>query len=73
MLNEYNFDEQLFEIFTDLQNLADKRFVVYCGSHSCKASQTIAEALREKGFQEVYSVKDGWKGLETALDKAKLR
>jgi rhodanese-related sulfurtransferase len=72
LLNEFNFDEQLFEIYTDLANLSDKRFVVYCGSYSCKASENIAKALREKGFQEVYSVKDGWKGMEMALDKAKL-
>lgn len=72
LLNEEHFDEQLYEIYPDLSNLSDKRFVVYCNAESCKASKTIAQALRDRGFVEVYVLKGGWRVLEPALDKAKL-
>jgi len=72
LLNEYDFDEQLFEIYADLANLSDKRFIVYCDAEDCKASHVIADALRDRGFQEVYVLKGGWRALEPALDKANL-
>ncbi len=59
LLNEFDFTRQLMESFHLIAN-QDQPLVVYCGSHSCKASTKIADELREKRFGEVYVLKGGW-------------
>ena len=59
LLNEFDFNQQLMESFHLVAN-QDQPLVVYCGSHSCKASTKIANELRDKGFNDVYVLKGGW-------------
>ena len=59
LLNEYDFNRQLMDSFHLIAN-QDQRIVIYCGSHSCKASHKIAEELRSKMIPDVYVLKGGW-------------
>jgi len=59
LINEFDFDQQMLESYHLITN-QDLPVVVYCGSHSCKASTQIAEKLRDKRVPEVYVLKGGW-------------
>ncbi len=68
LLNEQDdFDLLLFDAIDVLQNNADKRLVVYCGSELCSSSQKIAEKLEALGlFGDVHVLHGGEKALREA-------
>lgn len=59
LLNDMDFDNLLFDAYDKIAN-QDRPIVIYCGSHSCKASHKVAEKLREKRIPDVYVLKGGW-------------
>lgn len=63
LLNEQDWEGQLFEVL-DAAPLNDPgRVVVYCGSQRCGASRAVADRLRkEAGLERVYVLHGGWDG-----------
>ncbi len=60
LLNERDdFNALLMDVWDDLQNSADKYFVIYCGLASCKSSERVAQLLRDLSFPEVYVLNGG--------------
>ena len=59
LLNEFDFNRLLMDSFHLIAN-QDRPIIVYCGSHSCKASGKIAGQLREKMIPDVFVLKGGW-------------
>jgi len=61
LLNEQeDFFALLEPIWSKIQNLSDRPFVVYCGSEACAASRKVADRLRDSvGIAEVYILSGG--------------
>jgi len=69
LLNEAEWDDLLWESGPELMEIADKRFVIYCGNEDCQASKKVAEKMRERGFVGVLVLKGGWPALQAGLGR----
>lgn len=60
LLNEESADQLMLEHFEKLQDNT-KPVIVYCGSEACRASQKIANYLRDKlPVTEIHVLRGGW-------------
>ena len=68
LLNEQeDFFALLEPIWSEIQNLSDLPFVVYCGSEACASSRKVANRLRDSiGIAEVYILSGGDEVLRNA-------
>ncbi|CAN5147878.1 hypothetical protein BH23VER1_BH23VER1_34530 [soil metagenome] len=67
LLNEHEWESQIFEHYEMfIEN--DLPIVVYCGTHACQESHTIAQRLRQQvGLSEVYVLRGGWREAQKLL------
>lgn len=66
LLNEQNFDNQLFHHLDALQT-NKKPIVVYCSAAKCDASRNILERLKQMfALENAFVLKGGWKAWQAA-------
>jgi rhodanese-related sulfurtransferase len=69
LLNEQDFDNQLFELLETLQTNS-KPVVIYCGSERCDASRKIRAKLLERvPIDDCSVLKGGWPAWQAAKGK----
>jgi rhodanese-related sulfurtransferase len=60
LLNEQDFDNQLFEILDTLQTVT-KPVIIYCGGQKCEASRHVREKLMKSvPLDRCFVLKGGW-------------
>ncbi len=66
LLNEQNFDEQLFELLETLQTNT-LPVIIYCSGQRCDASRLIRTRLLERmPLENVYVLQGGWQAWQAA-------
>lgn len=69
LLNEQNFDNQLFHHLDALQT-NKKPIVVYCSAAKCDASRNILERLKQMfALENAFVLKGGWKAWQAAAER----
>jgi len=67
LLNEQDFNGQLFELLDILQT-TDRPVIIYCGGEKCEASRTIRKKLLEMvPLEHCYILKGGWPAWQAAV------